>query len=133
MKDINYNRFETTNGTILMVNTTPHPVNIQDKDGNVQIVSNNPELLINAAASEACVSPFLVKTLFHGTEEGAQKIEKIEDWAKENFPTDTLILVGSIIAAQAYPGKVFGLTPVPGYERVSPAEKRMNCDKFTTF
>ena len=133
MKDINYNRFETTNGTILMVNTTPHPVNIQDKDGNVQVVPNNSEWIINAATSEAQVSPFLVKALFHGTEEGNQKITQIEDWAKENFPTDVLIIVGSIIAAQAYPGKVFGLTPVPGYERVAPAEKRMNCDKFTTF
>lgn len=116
-----------------MVNTTPHPVNIQDKDGNVQVVPNNPEWIINAATSETQVTPFLVKTLFHGTEEGAQKIAQIEDWAKENYPTDILIIVGSIIAAQAFPGKVFGLTPVPGYERVSPAEKRMNCDKFTTF
>ena len=131
--NINYTRFKTVNGTVLMVNTTPHPVNIQDKDGNVQAVPNNPELLINAATEEVRVSPFLVKTLFNGTEEGSQRITAIENWAKEKYPTDTLIIVGSIIAAQAYPGKVFGLTPVPGYERVSPAEKRMNCDKFTTF
>ena len=33
----------------------------------------------------------------------------------------------------SYPGEVFGLTPVPGYERVAPDDKRMRCDKFTTF
>lgn len=44
-----------------------------------------------------------------------------------------LAVVGSIIAAQAYPGRVVAMTPVPGFERVSPAEKRMRCDKFTTF
>lgn len=131
--NIEYKRFETTNGTILMVNTTPHPLNIQDKDGNVQVVPNNPEWVINASTQESVVAPFLVKTVFKGTPEGLQKITQIEDWAKENYPTDVLIIVGSIIAAQAYPGKVFGLTPVPGYERVAPTEKRMNCDKFTTF
>jgi len=41
--------------------------------------------------------------------------------------------VGSIIAAQAYPGQVVAMTPTPGYERVPPAEKRMNPDKFNIF
>lgn len=41
--------------------------------------------------------------------------------------------VGSIIAAQAYPGQVVAMTPAPGFERVPPAEKLMSCEKFTTF
>ena len=41
------------------------------------------------------------------------------------------IIVGSIIAAQAYPGRALALVPVPGFERVPPAEKRMRDDKFT--
>lgn len=44
-----------------------------------------------------------------------------------------LRIVGSIIAAQAYPGEVVAMTPAPGYERVAPAEKRMNPHKFTIF
>jgi hypothetical protein len=44
-----------------------------------------------------------------------------------------LIIVGSIIAAEAYPGEVVAMCPVPGYERVAPSEKRMRCDKFTIF
>lgn len=44
-----------------------------------------------------------------------------------------LIILGSIIAAQAYPEEVFGMVPVPGYERVTPDQKRMRCDKFTMY
>lgn len=43
------------------------------------------------------------------------------------------VVVGSIIAAQAYPGLVVAMTPAPGYERVPLAEKRMNPDKFVVF
>jgi len=28
---------------------------------------------------------------------------------------------------------VVAMTPAPGFERVPPADKRVNCDKFTTF
>jgi hypothetical protein len=43
------------------------------------------------------------------------------------------IIVGSIIAAQAFPGRVLAMVPAPGFERVPPAEKRMRDDKFTVF
>jgi hypothetical protein len=43
------------------------------------------------------------------------------------------VVVGSIIAAQAYPGLVVAMTPAPGYERKPPTEKRMRPDKFTVF
>ena len=43
------------------------------------------------------------------------------------------MVVGSIIAAQAYPGLVVAMVPAPGYERRPPAEKRMRPDKFTIY
>lgn len=43
------------------------------------------------------------------------------------------VVVGSIIAAQAYPGQVMAMVAAPGYERVPPAKKRMRPDKFTVF
>ena len=43
------------------------------------------------------------------------------------------VIVGSIIAAQAYPCLVAAMTPTPGFERVPPAEKRMNPSKFTMY
>ncbi len=43
------------------------------------------------------------------------------------------LIVGSIIAAQAYPGDVVAMVPALGYERVPPEEKRMRADKFTCY
>ena len=65
-----------------------------------------------------------VKTNFVGDDSGKAVI---------NAVPQCVLIVGSIIAAQAYPGLVVAMTPAPGYERVAPAEKRMNPDKFTVF
>ena len=118
---------------VVLVNSTPHPVSIQDTNG--ELVTVPCSVLINARAVETQVSDLFVKTSFVGDEAGTQTIAAIEDWfANEpEFEDCRLVILGSIIAAQTYPGKVFGMTPVPGYERVAPAEKRMRCDKFTTF
>lgn len=123
-------KFVTFSNNVTIINTTPHPVTIQDMDGT--LVSVPTSVLINAKAIEKQVSPLFVKTEFVGTDEGKKIITDIKDaFAREG--TGTLVIVGSIIAAQAYPGEVSGLTPVSGYERVTPDQKRMRCDKFTTF
>ena len=118
---------------VVVYNTTPHPVTIQDVDGT--LVSVQPEKLLNASPVEESVSDIFVTTKFVGTEDGEQLIREIQDEFKAQYGgTDArLVIIGSIIAAQAYRGKVAGLCPVPGYERVAPAEKRMRCDKFTLF
>ena len=67
------------------------------------------------------------------TEEGKETIERIKSVYNRQFSNGTLVIVGSIIAAQAYPGEVAAMTPVEGFERVAPDQKRMRCDKFTTF
>ena len=51
------------------------------------------------------------------------------NWMKENHPQ--ALVIGSAIALQAYKGLVIGMTPVPGFERVAPADKRMSVTKFT--
>ena len=43
------------------------------------------------------------------------------------------VIVGSIIAAQAFPGRVMGMASAPGFERVAPDEKRMDPEKFIVF
>lgn len=116
---------------VAVVNVTPHPVTIQDMDGTPITVPSS--VILNAKAEEKQVSNLFVKTVFVGTDEGKQIIADIKaDYAKQ-FHTGNLVIVGSMIAAQAYPGEVVAMTPVPGYERVAPAEKRMRCDKFTVF
>lgn len=70
---------------------------------------------------------YFVTPTFLPTEDGLDIIRS----AIENAGAD--IVVGSIIAAQAYPGQVVAMTPCKGYERVPPAEKRMSPYKFTMF
>lgn len=122
-----------------VVNTTPHPITFLSLKGEVVIVpSSVPEgektgpWLVNAQSVEEKVGEDLVRTVFVGTPEGEAILDEIEAWAREEGH-DNLRVIGSIIAAQAYPGRVLGMCPAPGFERVPPAEKRMSTQKFTTF
>lgn len=126
----NYN-FATFGNNVAIINTTPHSVTIQDTDGTPITVPSS--VVLNAKAEEKQVSDLFVKTVFVPTEEGKAIISEIKKAFKSQIGTGTLVIVGSMIAAQAYPEDVVAMTPVPGYERVKPAEKRMRCDKFTTF
>ena len=127
---INFAAFK--NGMVV-VNSTPHPITMQDMDTG-ELVSVPTSELINAKVEETMVSDFLVKSVFVATPEGEETINMFENIFEQEFPKERrLIIIGSIIAAQAYPGRVFGMTPVPGFERVPPAEKRMRNDKFVTF
>ena len=117
-------------GGELIINTTPHEINFGvGRKYCVEVVP--PSVLINATVEETVVAERggveFVKSTYSGNSEGEEIIEKIYNIEKE------VIIIGSIIAAQAYPGKVFGMCPCPGYERVAPAEKRMSCEKFITF
>lgn len=126
----NYN-FVTFGNNVAIINATPHSVTIQDTDGTPITVPSS--VVLNAKAEEKQVSDLFVKTVFISTEEGKAIISNIKKAFKSQIGTGTLVIVGSMIAAQAYPEDVVAMTPVPGYERVKPAEKRMRCDKFTTF
>ena len=128
--NMKYN-FVTFGNNVAIINTTPHSVTIQDTDGTPITVPNS--VILNAKAEEKQVSDLFVKTVFVGTEEGKAIISEIKKAFKSQIGTGTLVIVGSMIAAQAYPEDVVAMTAVPGYERVNPAEKRMRCDKFTTF
>lgn len=123
--------FVTFGNNVTVVNTTPHPVTMQDVDGT--LVSVPSSIILNAKAEEKQVSNLFVKTVFVGTDEGKKIIANIKAEFTKLATETTLVIVGSIIAAQAYPGEIVAMTPVPGYERVAPEEKRMRCDKFTTF
>ncbi len=128
------NLFKFKNGVVI-VNTTPHPVTMQDTDGTLVSIPSDPLYLLNAATQEVQVSDLFVQTVFLDTAKGWDLISRIkEEFLNSEYAADCkLVIVGSILAAQAYKGEVAGLCPVPGYERVAPAEKRMRCDKFTIF
>lgn len=114
-----------------LVNCTPHPIRFQDLTGEVITINNDPEYLINARVEEETVKEdgvIFSRPTFVPIPEGAAIIDRI----RQEFP-DGCIIIGSIIAAQAYPGQVCGMTPIPGHERVAPAEKLMRVDKFTRY
>ena len=134
---------KTLPNNVTIFNATPHPVHFW-KEGWDEPVEVETDVVINANVHEYQVAfpgnnlneavgndPFndnykvcFVRTDFIGDDTGKSVIESVPQGA---------LIVGSIIAAQAYPGKVVAMTPALGYERVAPAEKRMNPDKFTVF
>lgn len=128
------NFFKKFKNNVVVINTTPHAITMQDVKGELVSVESDSSLLINAQAKEEKVSDLFVKTVFEGTEYGWNKIKEIKQAFSELYHDgETLVIIGSIIAAQAYPGEVVAMVPVPGFERVAPSEKRMRCDKFTVF
>lgn len=126
MNNLNFVTFD--NG-VTVINTTPHSIRFMQEDG--KIVEVESSCIINAKVEETVVNTVngisFVKSTFVGSEEGGNIIEMIR---KSN---PNALIIGSIIAAQAFPGKVFGMTPCKGFERVAPSEKRMSTIKFTTF
>lgn len=116
-------------GNIEIFNATPHAITFLH-DGEVVEVAS--DFVISAEVSETSVRTThdgieYVTPTFTGNEDGHAIIEA----TYEEHPQ--AVIIGSIIAAQAYPGMVMGMIPAPGFERVPPAEKRMRADKFTMF
>lgn len=124
--------FVAFNNNVVLVNTTPHPVTIQDAVTG-ELVTVNNSCLINAKPVERQVDDLFFKTDFVGNDEGNGIIQEIKQEFDNLGLSGRLVIVGSIIAAQGFPGEVAAMVPVPGFERVAPAEKRMRSDKFTIF
>lgn len=118
---------ELPNG-VTVFNATPHVLRFWDP-GWVEPVEVEPDEVISAQVSERLVDTrecgiTIVRTEFAGDKRGA-------DVAVGALADGADVVVGSIIAARAYPGLVMGMVPAEGFERVPPAEKRMRPDKFT--
>lgn len=120
---------------VKVFNSTPHPVTFW-RDDWAEVVTVEKDELISATAQEitaGCYQPlaapdweniWFVRTEFVGNEAGRDVIRRAKAAGAE-------VIVGSIIAAQAYPGDVVAMVPAPGYERMPPDQKRMMPDKFT--
>ena len=124
---------ELPNG-LKVFNGTPHIIRFW-KEGWDKPVEVAPDFIISAKVNECSLGVRemgdgaeveLVSVGFSQTTEGKLAIEDAKSLGAD-------VIVGSIIAAQAYPGKVVAMVPAPGFERVPPAEKRMLPDKFTVY
>lgn len=113
-----------------VINVSPHPMRFQEIDGSITILPASG-IVLNAEKIEMNISDQrgirFIKTHFSGSKEGSRIIKNI----KEKFPE--VYIVGSMIAAQAYPGNVISVTPIEGFERSCFAEKRMSTEKFNMF
>ena len=114
-----------------IINTTPHVIRFQSAAGEVYELEPSG-VLVNARPMEEAAGTHpsgaeLVRTSFEADPTSEETLANLE---REN---PGAVIVGSIIAAQAFPGRVLAMVPAPGFERVPPAEKRMRDDKFTVF
>ena len=114
----------------LYINTTPHPVILRDSAGVDHEVPPSG-VLINARPVEEPAGErdgvAFVRTRFVADPASADLLCELEATYPGAF------IIGSIVAAQAFPGRVLAMVPTPGFERVPPAEKKMRADKFTIF
>ena len=122
----------------IFVNTTPHNITFKDPETDIEFVVPKSGILINAKPIEYPVvinQPIkFVLTKFIGNDEGKENIAHINElFTDGKISKEDIIIIGLIIAAQAYPQKVVAMTPHPDYIRVAPAEKRMNPHRFTIY
>ena len=114
-----------------ILNVTPHALNFRNDDGT-EFVVDPSGVVINATPIDEPAGSHpsgveLVRVKFAPNDDAIAAIAKLEE---EN---PGAVIVGSMIAAQAFPGRVVGMVAAIGFERKPPAEKRMNPLKFTTF
>ncbi len=115
-----------------IINVTPHELSFVCSSSGTWYTLEPSGVVINATPHEVecpehSYGISLVKTTFSASEAEEAKLALLEQ------QNPGAIVVGSLIAAQAFPGRILAMVPAPGFERVAPAEKRMRDDKFTTF
>ena len=127
--NVKFNEVTFSNG-IMVVNTTPHLIRFIEENGNIVEVQPS-DIIINADVVDESVYENeelkLVTPTFLPTTGGKQDIELI------NKELPGALIIGSIIAAQAYPKQVVAMVPHPDFVRVPPAEKKMLTNRFTIY
>ena len=116
---------------VQIVNCTPHEIRFQAANGDIVTVEKSGFTLAAKPVEQVVEvrdGTTFVTTVFAGSAQGERELQKIE----AEYPMNTRI-VGSIISAQAYRGRVVSLVPVPGTERSAPADKLYLPNKFNVF
>ena len=117
---------------LTIFNATPHPLNFWDPVTK-EVTVAKPDIIINTRPVETVVErrqgAEFVTVAYQPEDSGADLIRFIKD----EHP-NTLI-VGSVLAAMAYPGEVVASIPLKGGDRLrsKTASRRVCSDRFTTF
>ena len=113
-----------------IINTTPHDIRFILADGTETTVKPSG-VLMNAKVTEQVISTEDGITLVRPTfEQETASLTALEELEAKN---PGALIIGSLVAAQAYPGRVLGMTPAKGYERVPVDQKKMDGQKFSTY
>jgi hypothetical protein len=127
---------------LTIFNSTPHLIRFWDESWN-EPVEVEPDAIINAKIEEHEAYQDTVDTRLAPVFDKAEFVqawpvpvddaEIVEQTIYDAYSAGADVVIGSILAAQAYKGLICAMVPCVGYERVSPTEKRMRPDKFTVF
>ena len=108
-----------------IINTTPYTISFDDNGKGVKVPPCG--FLLNSTISEEKISDVFTTTKYIGNKEGFNFLDAVKE-IDEN-----IIIVGSIVSAQAYPRKVVAMKAMKGYEKAAPGKKRMNPNLYTIF
>lgn len=128
MSSIDSSKFQVLfSGGPRTANCTPRPIRFS-VNGSIVILEPCGATL-NARSDESPASGPVsgvefVRTIYLPSREGDEELDGI---------SERVLVIGSIIAAQAWPGRVVALVPVRGTERAKPEEKLFEPAKFIVF
>ncbi len=122
----------TTIGDIKVVNTTPHAITMVTNDLSTQVQVPVSGVLINATATTTPVDSGIAGVKYQKTQfiPDVNVLRTLKDF-KSQYPD--VVVIGSLIAAQAYPGLVAAMVAHPDYMRVAPQDKKMLIDTYTVY
>lgn len=112
-----------------VINATGHSITF-DGDGEVAVLPSTKYIISCRSVEEEVDRKngiALIRRRFEPKEESTKIIQAIE----ELHPGK--LIIGSVLAAQAYPGKVFALVPAFGFENKPPNKRRAVPDQLITF
>lgn len=117
---------------VKVVNTTPHAIRLTDDDLALDISVQPSGALINAKADTAEVHSSIDGVCYQMTKFIADK-DTVKVLKEFKLQHPDVVIIGSLIAAQAYPGLVVAMVAHPTLMRVPPQEKRMLYNRFTVY
>lgn len=122
----------TTVGDVKVVNTTPHTITMVTSDLSTQVQVQVSGVLINATATTTPVDSGITGVKYQKTQfiPDVNTLRTLKDF-KSQYPD--VVVIGSLIAAQAYPGLVVAMVAHPDYMRVAPQDKKMLIDTYTVY
>jgi hypothetical protein len=121
---------------LTIFNATPHVLTFWAEGWDAPIEAE-PDYMINATLKEqgATAPDSFRYTLYQVDFVQSTAVGNVDGQAviEAAIKAGADLIVGSILAAQAYPGQIVAGVACQGFERVPPAEKRIRHDKFVVF